>query len=92
MDSYFLNISDGQPYFPSPGFNYYGEAAVKHTRKMVKQIESLGIKTLSYFVHDGYDGGASKDFKDMYGKGASIIDITNVSQITKTINDLFLSK
>ena len=31
---------------------YYGGDIVKHTRKMVKMIESLGIKTLGYFVDD----------------------------------------
>jgi len=93
MDSYFLNISDGQPYFPTTGFNYWGEPAIKHTKKMVKHIESMGIKTLSYYVKSGYsDGATARDFKEMYGKGASVIDITNVSQITKTMNDLFLSK
>ena len=93
MDSYFLNISDGQPYFPGQGFYYGGEHAVKHTRKMVKMIEGMGIKTLSYFVSDGhYDSYGERDFKKMYGKGAKIINITSVSEITKTINDLFLSK
>jgi hypothetical protein len=28
----------------------------------------------------------------MYGSGARLIDLTNVSQITKTMNQLFLSK
>ena len=93
MDSYFLNISDGQPYFPGHGFYYGGEQAVNHTRKMVKMIEGMGIKTLSYFVSDGhYDSYGERDFKKMYGKGAKIINITSVSEITKTINDLFLSK
>ena len=93
MDSYFLNISDGQPYFPGQGFHYGGDGAVKHTRKMVKMIEGMGIKTLSYFVSDGhYDSYGERDFKKMYGKGAKIINITSVSEITKTINDLFLSK
>ena len=93
MDSYFLNISDGQPYFPGQGFYYGGEHAVKHTRKMVKMIEGMGIKTLSYFVSDGHhDSYGERDFKKMYGKGAKIINITSVSEITKTINDLFLSK
>ena len=93
MDSYFLNISDGQPYFPGQGFHYGGDGAVKHTRKMVKMIEGMGIKTLSYFVSDGHhDSYGERDFKKMYGKGAKIINITSVSEITKTINDLFLSK
>lgn len=93
MDSYFLNISDGQPYFPGQGFYYGGDGAVKHTRKMVKMIEGMGIKTLSYFVSDGhYDTYGERDFKKMYGTGAKIIDVTSVSQISKTMNDLFLQK
>jgi hypothetical protein len=93
MDSYFLNISDGQPYFPGHGFYYGGDEAVKHTKKMVKMIEGMGIKTLSYFVSDGsYDTYGERDFKQMYGKGAKIIDVTSVSQISKTMNELFLQK
>jgi hypothetical protein len=96
MDSYFLNISDGEPYFGTSSFYYSGDVAFEHTRKMVKQIESMGIKTLSYYVEDsyGYNNSAepSEGFKKMYGKGAKRIDVTNVSQITKTINGLFLQK
>jgi hypothetical protein len=93
MDSYFLNLSDGEPYFTGTGFYYSGRTAVNHTRKMVKMIESMGIKTLSYFITDGYYGESNMgDFKDMYGKGASMIDVTSVSQITKTMNQLFLQK
>ena len=94
MDSYFLNISDGEPYFGNNELYYSGDMAYKHTRKMVKQMEGMGIQTLSYYV-DSYvrDGGEPSDgFKIMYGKGAKLIDITNVSQITKTMNGLFLQK
>jgi hypothetical protein len=59
---------------------------------MVKQIEGMGIKTLSYFVEENSSGRISTGFKTMYGKGAECIDVTNVSQITKTMNSLFLSK
>jgi len=93
LDSYFLNISDGQPYFPGHGFYYGGDAAERHTNKMVKVIESMGIQTLAYFIGDGYeDGYDSKAFKTMYGKGAKMIDVENVNQITKTMNQLFLQK
>ena len=92
MDSYFLNISDGEPYFHGQGFYYGGEEAVKHTRKMVKMIESQGIKTIAYFVSDTRYSHNDRDFKQMYGKGAQMIDVTNVSQITKTMNKLFLEK
>ena len=92
VDSYFLNISDGEPYFAGRNFQYQGEPAFNHTAKMVKQIEGMGIKTLSYFVEEYGRGEVSRGFRKMYGKGAQAIDVTNVSQITKTMNNLFLSK
>ncbi len=95
LDSYFLNLSDGQPYFPGQNFYYGGTTAEKHTNKMVKMIESMGIQTLSYFISDwGIDEDSSdaRCFKRMYGKGAKMIDVKNVNQITKTMNQLFLAK
>ena len=94
MDSYFLNLSDGQPYFGGRGFYYSGDDAERHTGKMVKMIEGMGIKTLSYFIGDKYDYGSymERAFKTMYGKGAKFVDVTNVNQITKTMNQLFLQK
>ena len=93
MDSYFLNLSDGDPYFAGRSFYYSGDTAADHTKKMVKQIEGMGIKTLAYFINDSYSDSYSENrFKKMYGKGAEIIDVTNVPQITKTMNKLFLQK
>ena len=93
IDSYFLNLSDGQPYYSGPGFYYGGERAAQHTNKMVKMIENMGIKTLAYFIGDGSSYSSDeRDFKTMYGKGAKMIDVQNVGQITKTLNELFLQK
>jgi len=94
MDSYFLNISDGEPYFHGKNFYYGGNGATDHTRKMVKKIEGMGIKTLAYFVGDSFDKTTYQmsSFKKMYGKGASFIDVTNLPQIVKTMNKLFLEK
>jgi hypothetical protein len=93
LDSYFLNVSDGQPYYGGPGFYYSGDSAERHTNKMVKMIEGMGIRTLAYFIGDGYnDGYDARAFKNMYGKGAKMIDVQNVNQITKTLNQLFLQK
>lgn len=95
LDSYFLNLSDGQPYFPGEGFYYGGATAETHTNKMVKMIESMGIQTLSYFITDweiDEDSSDARCFKRMYGKGAKMIDVTNANQITKTMNQLFLQK
>jgi hypothetical protein len=91
MDSYFLNLSDGEPYFHGQNFYYSGTEAATHTRKMVKMLEGMGIKTLSYFIKGHYDGGSSL-FKTMYGNGAQDIDVTNANQISKTMNKLFLQK
>jgi hypothetical protein len=97
VDSYFLNISDGEPYFHGKGYNYQGHFASKHTKKMVEKIQSMGIKVLSYFVSD-YSGdvdassGSGKVFKDCYGKTASYINVTNVNEVTRTMNGLFMAK
>ena len=93
MDSYFLNLSDGQPYYGGRSFYYSGDSAERHTGKMVKMIESMGIKTLSYFVSDyGASSYEKRSFQTMYGKGAKFVDVTNLNQITKTMNQLFLEK
>jgi hypothetical protein len=93
LDSYFLNLSDGQPYYGGTGFYYSGDSAERHTGKMVKMIESMGIKTLSYFVSDyGVNSYEKRSFQTMYGKGAKFVDVTNLNQITKTMNQLFLQK
>ena len=52
----------------------------------------MGIKTLSYFVSDYGASYEKRSFKTMYGKGAKFVDVTNLNQITKTMNQLFLQK
>jgi nitric oxide reductase activation protein len=95
MDSYFLNISDGEPYFHGKDMNYSGDSAATHTYKMVKMIEGMGIRVLSYFVSDYSDGENSSSgytFKKSYGKAASFINVTNVNEVTRTMNKLFMEK
>jgi hypothetical protein len=98
VDSYFLNISDGEPYFHGKGMSYSGSNAAKHTRKMMKTIESMGIKVMSYFVSDSsYDmdpnsNGSARIFKECYGPAANYINVTNVNEVARTMNRLFMSK
>jgi hypothetical protein len=96
MDSYFLNISDGEPYFHGKDMSYSGDSAASHTYKMVKMIEGMGIKVLSYFVSDYSNGGEDTSsgytFKKSYGKAASFINVTNVNEVTRTMNKLFMEK
>ena len=93
-DSYFLNFSDGMPMFGSNDFDYYGEEALQHTKKQVKEIIKKGISVMSYFVGDSdYDRSRNMDdFKTMYGKDAEFVDVTSVMSISKTMNKKFLQK
>ena len=94
-DSYFLNISDGEPYFGGRGMDYSGMPAAKHTKQMVDKITGMGIKVLSYFVAEHNMGEASQSgrvFRSCYGKAAKYINVTNVVEVTKTMNGLFMEK
>lgn len=96
VDSYFVNVSDGEPYFYNNDIEYVGSEAAKHTRKMVEKINGLGIKVLSYFVTDqsfidpqSHNG---RIFTECYGKASNFINVTNVNDVSKTMNRLFLQK
>ena len=98
--SYFLNFSDGQPsYSISRGgdeMQYSGEPAAQHTAKQVKKIKDSGIDVLSYFITEyGENFEHSSDwrvFKQMYGNNAKYVNVENMFEVAKTMNDLFLSK
>ena len=90
QDSYFVNYSDGQPYFGNKEISYQGRNAESHTNKMVKNMKSMGISVLSYFISEYNSGNDS--FKNMYGKDAEFINPTNMMQVAKTMNEKFLTK
>jgi hypothetical protein len=94
LSSYFLNISDGEPYFYNQYINYSGYGAAQHTKKMVDGYRKMGIGVLSYFVsnNSGNVGLNSKIFTESYGKSAKFIDVTSVNEITKSMNELFMEK
>lgn len=96
LDSYFLNISDGEPYFQERGFYYAGIDAAKHTKKMVDNMKRIGIKVLSYFVDENHtvnpNSPTGRIFKHCYGDDAKYINVTSVNEVSKTINGLFLKK
>jgi nitric oxide reductase activation protein len=94
LDSYFVNISDGEPAF---GGGYHGEAAAKHTKKQVSKIREAGVSVVSYFVEstDSVYTKTSNEtmlFRTMYGKDAQFIDVRNITQVAHTLNKKFLSK
>lgn len=94
MDSFFVNISDGEPTFGNKSIQYGGMAACEHTKKQVNKIRENGIGVLSYFVSDGgyYSEGSKIKFKTMYGADARFIDINSIGEVTNTLNKMFLSK
>jgi hypothetical protein len=98
LDSYFVNISDGEPYFQSG--RYSGEIAALHTRKQINSIRKMGVHVTSYFI--GADTVpmfalaskfSSKDiFAQMYGNDSHFINLENMMEIATTLNKKFLQK
>jgi hypothetical protein len=88
LDSYFINFSDGQPYFSAKGIHYRGKYAYQHTAKQVKNMTLKGIKVLSFFI-DGseYDMGA---FRQMYGKSARSVNVDQLLPLAKELNQIFI--
>ena len=91
-DNYFINYSDGAPYFSNEDLYYVGDRAAQHCKKMVKGLKNRGVKILSYFISE-YSYNSEKDiFKKMYGNDASFINPNNMMEVAKTMNKMFLSK
>jgi len=95
QDSYFINYSDGQPYYGNGEIYYSGREAELHTRKMVTKMRNQGMKVMSYFI--GGDSSYSDNygmnaFKNMYGNDASFIKATNMMDVAKTMNKKFLER
>ncbi len=93
QDSYFINYSDGQPYYGNSQIHYSGTTAETHTKKMVDMMRNKGIKVLSYFIGDGYSYDSdNRSFTNMYGKDSEFINVTNVVDVARTMNKRFLTK
>jgi len=100
-DSYFLNFSDGQPTYSinSGGdeIHYGGENAAEHTRRQVKKMQQTGINVLSYFIteysKDRFEHSSDWSiFKKCYGNDAKYVNVENMFEVAKTMNELFLKK
>ena len=92
-DNYFINYSDGAPWFSNNDIYYHGSSATDHARKMVKMMKNNGIKLSSYFISSGspYESDVAT-FKSMYGRDASFINPTNMMEVARTMNKKFLQK
>ena len=95
VDSYFLNFSDGAPYWAGGvgknSYYYGGPEADQHTSAQCKKMREKGIKIISYFIESGAKD-MNDSFKRCYGKDAKLIDTTNVTALAKTMNQKFLEK
>ena len=93
QDSYFINFSDGQPWYSNNEIEYGGRSAENHTRKMVNNMRAKGISVLSYFIGGHYESDSDNEsFTNMYGKDSEFINATNMMQVAKTMNKKFLQK
>ena len=98
MDSYFLNISDGEPYIGGRSLSYHGTEALDHTRAQVNKLKSnLNMKVLSFFLSD--NDNIMQDFKStntgsrfihMYGPSAAAVDPNSTLGIAKEMNNKFM--
>lgn len=97
-DMYFINVSDGEPGYSDNKISYGGDYALTHTQAQVNKMRAAGIKVLSYFVSyydissSSYYNTSSASFKKMYGADASCIDVNNLNQLAKSLNNLFVRK
>jgi len=91
IDSYFINFSDGEPYFENRDINYYGQTAARHTKAQVDNMKSRGIKVLSYFISGTYSSSID-NFKKMYGQDAENVNVTKLNELTKSLNKRFATK
>jgi hypothetical protein len=91
VDSYFINFSDGEPYFENKEIQYYGQYATNHTRTQIDNMKARGIKVLSYFISGNYSSSMD-NFKKMYGKDAEQINVTRLMELAKSINKRFATK
>lgn len=118
-DRFFLNLSDGEPYYilnvPDTGviIKYKDDIGTSHTKSQVDKIRRHGVQILSYFIDDNLFLGMDKkdinsmttdeieqiennplrkNFRKMYGKNAKFIRVDEITDLAKTLNELFLKK
>jgi len=91
QESYFINYSDGEPFFTNKDMYYSGLSGKTHTKNQVNKMRKMGIKILGYFISDGNEHGKT-GFKQMYGVDAEYIKVDDMMQVSRTMNKRFLKK
>lgn len=88
VDNYFINFSDGQPWFSTDNFTFSGNMARQHCAKEINLLKRAGYKVLSYLI----DSKEMGSFRQMYGKDAVSIDVTQLLPLAKTLNEMLKTK
>jgi len=113
VDSYFLNLSDGEPSCNG----YGGSMALRHTKNWVNKIKSIyNISVLSFWLESSKRKGedelteaelienyqsllanfdssySGRQFREMYGTDASVVDTNSAIMIAKALNKKFLTQ
>ena len=93
-DKYFINFSDGDPYFETKNFSYYGNKADEHTRKQVMNMKASGVKVLSYYIDGNSDNDSTRRSFDLkYGKDSTAyVGVTELIPLTRTLNKTFIER
>jgi hypothetical protein len=97
-DVYFINFSDGEPgtsVMRRGQYNSYsGDEARNHTRRQVQMMREAGVKVLSYFISEGKHAAeySKQSFIKMYGEDAVFVNVSNVTEVLRTLNKLLLKR
>lgn len=90
--SYFVNISDGLPYFheEKSGILYCNEIAYDHTRLEINKMKKANIEVLSFYIGEK-SAEIENAFKKIYGQNSIFIqNFENINKIVNIINSLFI--
>jgi hypothetical protein len=68
------------------------EVGVSHTKTQVQKIRRKGVEILSYFICSSENDQLKNNFYKMYGSSSKFIDVENIVDLAKTMNNLFLTK
>ena len=93
-DMYFINLCDGEPGYGDGNFSYGGDYAITHTAAQVTKMRKAGIKVLGYFICEDVESHwvarSLNQFQRMYGAGSESIDTNNLTQLSNSLNKLFI--
>lgn len=88
--SYFINLFDGMPTFLlDEDCVYEGQLAFDHTRIEVQRMRKKRISVLSYYIVERtWSKDNFKNVEYMYGKDAKMINMNDLSELARTLNQL----